>query len=76
MGKMRRGVLWGLFPPAGAVASVRAGQRQDTERIVQAIEGTQPKSAADIPVRQGGTQSALSEYAAHKAAKKARKKLR
>jgi hypothetical protein len=38
MGKLMRGALWVAFPPAGAVASVRAGQRQRTEKIVDAIE--------------------------------------
>jgi hypothetical protein len=40
VGKLRRGALWVLFPPAGAVASVRAGQHKDTQRIVDAIDRT------------------------------------
>lgn len=45
MGKIRRGLLWGLFPPAGAAASMSAGRRKQTAAIVEAIEGIQPASA-------------------------------
>lgn len=38
MGRLARGALWLTFLPAGAVASVRAGQRKDTKRILDAIE--------------------------------------
>lgn len=39
MGKLTRGALWVGFWPAGAVASLRAGKRKDTDRIVAAIQG-------------------------------------
>jgi hypothetical protein len=37
MGKVGRGALWLLFPPAGAISSYRAGRRRDVDRIVEAI---------------------------------------
>lgn len=52
MGKLRRGTLWALFPPAGAVASMRAGRRHDTQRIVDAIEhaNQQPEPQTPAPI--------------------------
>lgn len=38
MGRLGRGALWMLFAPAGFLASLRAGRRKDTQRIVDAIE--------------------------------------
>jgi hypothetical protein len=53
-GKLTRGALWMVFPPAGAVASVRAGQRKDTQRIVDAIERAgRPAPAAAEPTPGG-----------------------
>jgi len=44
MGKLRRGALWAIFPPAGMVASMRAGNKKDSERVVAAInqQASQP----------------------------------
>lgn len=58
MGKLRRGALWALFPPAGLFASLRAGSRKDTRRIVDAIERSSrgeedPKALAEWALRQG-----------------------
>ncbi len=37
MGKLRRGAVWVLFPPAGAVASTHAGMKKRNQNIVNAI---------------------------------------
>lgn len=53
MGKLTRGALWVLFPPAGIFASYRAGRRKDTDRIVAAVGGgtaTHPRRLAQAAV--------------------------
>lgn len=52
MGKLRRGALWLTFWPAGAVASVRAGRRRDTDRIVGAIHDAHDADAQEPTVEQ------------------------
>lgn len=56
MGKLGRGVLWTLFPPAGAVASVRAGQKKETRRIVDAIERANQPPPVPVQRTAGGFQ--------------------